>query len=323
LAFYSGVDKDWAMKKASWGTFLALGLGILGACRWASATPLPLNSLNLQDNPRVIYNISPVLFKQIIDHVVGTFSPMVRLHGGELQSYPNWDSPTVNALADRMGNRWILYFYGGLARRKEITPDAFSLTVCHELGHHLGGYPFKSTLPGRPPYWAASEGEADYFATHTCLSTIWEHDVQANAVHRYTVDFTAKTYCDRAYSYQVQRDLCYRIADAGEDLASLMNQLNNIRRPVQYGDVRNDVQVPETDLVHPLPQCRLETFLNGAICKRPLDLRVIPGLDIHMASGSLLDEEKDAAKFSCGDRGSVYDGSRPRCWFKPLLPDWY
>jgi len=307
------------MRKRYLWTFLALFLGV---SQWASGMTMPMNNLHLQDNPKVIYNVSPTLFRQIIDQVIGTFSPIVRLHGGELKAEYLWNDSTVNAFAYREGNDWILMMYGGLARRKEITPDGFSLAVCHELGHHLGGYPFEGTLQDSPP-WAASEGEADYFAAHTCAPAIWGRDVQGNAIHRSTVDPTAKGVCDRAYSYQVQRDLCYRIADAGQSVANLLNQIELLHRPVQYGNARNDIRVAQTVLLHPLPQCRLETYLNGAICKRPFDLRTIPGLDIHTAGGSPMDEEKVAEKYSCGERGAVYDGSRPRCWFAPLLPNWF
>lgn len=304
-----------------YATGMFVGMFLL-ASQWASATTMPLNHLDLQDNPRVLYNISPVMFRQLIDQVVTTFSPVVRAHGGDLRVNYLWDNRTVNASAQRTGNQWILNMYGGLARRKEITPDGFSMVVCHELGHHLGGYPFKRTVyEGNA--WAADEGQADYFATQTCARAIWGRDYQANAAHRYTVDPVAKAACDHSYQYQVQRDLCYRTADAGQSLANLLNMLEDATRPVVYGKASNAVRVPETFPDHPAAQCRLETFLNGAICTRPFDVRIIPGLDVHMANGSPLDEEKRAANFSCGERGAVYDGSRPRCWFQPLLASWY
>lgn len=301
------------MMKRSW---ILLGLFSL-VSQLASATTMPLNHLDLQDNPRVLYNISPVMFRQIIDQVVGAFSPIVRLHGGELQANYLWDNHTVNASAGRSGNTWVLNMYGGLARRKEITPDGFSMVVCHELGHHLGGFPFYEAGS-----WAADEGEADYFAAHTCAPVIWGHDVQGNAIHRYTVDPVAKQYCDRSTPYQPQRDLCYRIADAAQALSNLLNVLEDARRPVAYRNANNMIRVPATFHGHPAAQCRLETYLNGAICGRKPDLRVIPAYDLNMTGGSYLDEEKEAAKYSCAERGAVYDGSRPRCWFQQILVNW-
>ena len=68
---------------------------------------------------------------------------------------------TVNANASQRGRTWIVNMYGGLARRPEITPDGFAMVLCHELGHHMGGFPFVSG-------WAANEGQSDLFATLSC-----------------------------------------------------------------------------------------------------------------------------------------------------------
>lgn len=286
----------------------------------AQASTLPLNHLHLEDNPKVIYRISPTDFKRIVNEIVGTFSPFARMHGAELKANLLWNNGDVNAVAYRDGNLWSIDMYGGLARRKEVTPDAFALVVCHELGHHFGGYPFKrSNLDGNA--WAASEGQADYFSTQVCARMVWKRDREENAAHRLTVDRVAKEACDRAWKYQMDRDLCYRTADAGQSLATLMNVLEGARRPVRYAMPRR-LQVPSTQVNHPAAQCRLETYLNGAICKRMPDLRNIPGLHIHLGDGSGLDEEKEAARSSCEEMGSFYDGSRPRCWFQPQLSSW-
>ncbi|MFL5814200.1 MAG: hypothetical protein ACJ763_11535 [Bdellovibrionia bacterium] len=283
----------------------------------ASAMTMPMNHLEIQDNPRALYNISPVMFRQIIDQVVTAFSPIVRFHGGELKANYFWDNRLVNASATREGNVWMLNMYGGLARRREITPDAFSLVVCHELGHHLGGFPFVSA-----GLWAADEGQADYFAAHTCAPVIWGRDFQGNAIHRYTVDPVAKLYCDRSTLHQTERDLCYRIADAAQSLSNLLNTIEDARRPVAYKNANNAIHTWATYHGHPKAQCRLETFLNGAICGRKSDLRVIPAYDMNIVGGSLLEEEKEAARYSCAERGAVYDGARPRCWFQQILVNW-
>jgi hypothetical protein len=301
---------------------LVLAALIFGSANLASASPLPLNNLNYQDNPRVLYNISPQLFKKLIDQVVIAFSPIVRMHGAELKANYLWNDSTVNAYANRNGNVWYINMFGGLARRKEITPDGFSMVICHELGHHLAGYPFKGGPNEYANPWAAAEGQSDYFATQTCAHVIWGNDFAENAKHRYTVDPIAKQMCDRNWSYQTQRDLCYRTADAGQSLANLLNVLEDANRPVRYQNAKSTLLVAYTDTSHPAAQCRLETYLNGAICRRPLDIRVIPGSGPHFSGGSPLEEEKEAANYSCGERGSAYDGSRPRCWFKPLLANW-
>src|SRR6478609_9034269 len=72
-----------------------------------------------------------------------------------------------------------VHMYGGLARRPEVTPDGFTLVVCHEVGHHFGGYPFV-----RDAYWAANDGQADYFSTLACARRLWQNQPADNALAR-------------------------------------------------------------------------------------------------------------------------------------------
>ena len=88
-------------------------------------------------------------------------------------------------LPKRNLNFYKVIMFGGLARRPEITADGFLLVVCHELGHHLAGYPFIDD-------WAANEGQADYFATQSCTKNIWQNDNETNSTFRVRVDYVAK-----------------------------------------------------------------------------------------------------------------------------------
>jgi hypothetical protein len=169
--------------------------------------------------------------------------------------------------------------------------------------------------------WAAAEGQSDYFASQVCARLMWSNDVAENAKHQATVDPIGKEACDRNWRYARQRDLCYRIADAGESLANLLNALGDKTKPVSYRKFTHQ-RVAETDVNHPMAQCRLETYLAGALCRRNFDLKVIPGADLNSNGGAELDQEKVAAIYSCEELGSFFDGSRPSCWFHPLLGRW-
>ena len=77
-----------------------------------------------------------------------------------------WESNSVNAEArnyfysspNYKHDALHFIFYGGLARIEKINDLGFAAAVCHELGHHLGGPPFKqNTL-------FSTEGQADYFS---------------------------------------------------------------------------------------------------------------------------------------------------------------
>jgi len=78
------------------------------------------------------------------------------LLANELVIDKHWEDGTVNAYASENGNNDVISMFGGLARHPAITPDAFYLVACHEIGHHLGGAPKKGNTQ-----WASNEGQAD------------------------------------------------------------------------------------------------------------------------------------------------------------------
>lgn len=271
---------------------------------------LPANNLHLQDKVQAIGNIEPQQFDALIDQVVDTYQPYVREFGAVLKVVKLWQSPMVNALAKQDGNTWSLKIFGGLARRPEVTPDGFTIVVCHELGHHLGGFPFKET-------WAASEGQADYFAIHSCARTIWASAYEENAKHRLTVDATAKAKCDAVYSRQEDQDLCYRLTDAGKSLTALVAALKPKSIPASYATPEKKM-VQKTFVDHSPAQCRLDTFLAAALCQANFDPHVIPGKG-NLKGQNSLDAEQESARYICTASGGYLEGLRPGCWFKARL----
>ncbi|HEX2691402.1 MAG TPA: hypothetical protein VHN14_32535, partial [Kofleriaceae bacterium] len=140
----------------------------------SNATILPPNDLWKQDNRFAATGITEQQFNSILDLIELRYRPEFFFFNATLVINRFWDDPTVNSYARRTGNNWIIDMYGGLARRAEITPDGFALVACHEVGHHLGGYPFFTGS------WGAVEGEADTYATQACARYIWRSD-PANA----------------------------------------------------------------------------------------------------------------------------------------------
>src|ERR1044071_1087981 len=152
--------------------FLALAIAM--APSTAGATIFPRNDLWKQDNPLVTSAITQQEFNAVLDLIELRYRPIFFFFNANLVVNRFWNDSTVNAFARRSGNDWIIDMYGGLARRPEITADGFLVVACHELGHHLGGYYFY------PNNWAASEGEADSYASQACARFIWRSE-PANA----------------------------------------------------------------------------------------------------------------------------------------------
>ena len=130
---------------------------------------LPPNDMKIPVGDFRAKGIQEEMFNSVLDRVQAVYGPIVAQHGGELVINRKWDDPTVNANAQRYGSRWIINMYGGLARHPAVTPEGFATVACHELGHHLGGFPKIWGLFGS---WASNEGEADYFATLKCLRLV-------------------------------------------------------------------------------------------------------------------------------------------------------
>ena len=203
--------------------------------------------------------------------------------------------------------------FGGLARRPEVTPDGFALVLCHELGHHLGGYVMASDSDMD---WASNEGQSDYFATEACAKEIWKNDLEENAKHRALVLPFAKSLCDKNYQQQIERDLCYRSSNAGLSLASLLATLRNSELPKFETPSRDVVQ--KTIDEHPEAQCRLDTYMAGAVCTVPFERSIIPGKGLAQG-GASLEAEMFAGQSSCMARDGWVSAQRPRCWFKPYF----
>lgn len=284
-----------------------LYLGLLSAQLAGGQTFMPDNKLHLEDtlkNRSVEYE----MFHRVIDQAERVYGPIMEAHGARLVIKRKWRNPTVNAFAIQRGRNWEVNMFGGLARRPEVTADGFALVLCHELGHHLAGFPFVQR-------WAANEGQSDYFATQSCARLLWQDQVEQNALFRQTVSNVPRALCDAKWQTETEQDLCYRTMMAGHSLASLLGAAGG--GSPQFD--RPDPSVVEaTNHKHPKAQCRLDTYMSGALCTAEFDQTLIPGKAMDDQNG--LDAERESANYVCA-RADGYgtQETRPLCWFAPGL----
>lgn len=255
-------------------------------------------------------NMGQAEFDAIINKVKAIYAPIIASHGATLTVNHLWTNPTVNANASQSGNTWVVNMYGGLARRPETTSDGFALVVCHELGHHLAGYPFYGA------YWASSEGQSDYFATQACARKVWKDDVSENAHYRDLAPMIAKVKCNAIWRDENDQNMCYRTFLAGKSLGDLLSTLGNL--PTTSFDTFDPNVVTQTATAHPKAQCRLDTYTAGALCRKPMAANVIPGKS-HPSGQTSIAAEYAAADHSCMRANGVAEGRRPRCWFAPQV----
>lgn len=274
----------------------------------------PPNNLHLQDSAEPS-NITKEQFEAISDSIVKIWQPIAKAKGADLSVNKRWDDSTVNASAQQNGNKWVVNMYGGLARRPEVTPDGFALVVCHELGHHFGGYAFYDGGNA----WAANEGQSDYFATQACARMIWGKDRLGNMRARQQAGSElppiVHTRCDQAWKGNANAIAwCERTSAAGQSLANLLAKLGG--KPMPQFDTPDKTVVSKTNSGHPQAQCRLDTYFAGTLCAATFDVNVIPGRN-HPKGQASSEAEADAMKVSCSEK--QYEvGARPRCWFKPV-----
>ena len=107
-------------------------------------------------------------FNAVIDLAEKAYQEVFKSKGRRLVVVERkWSSGTVNAYAYQRGKTSYVAMFGGLARHPAVTADGFLTVVCHEIGHHIGGYPFVNS-------WASNEGQSDYYATTKCLKAAWK-----------------------------------------------------------------------------------------------------------------------------------------------------
>ena len=154
------------MKNVEIGLILSLSFSTsIFAC-------MPENNLYIPSTTDHQKGISRDIYDAVISKVESVYAPIVARKGAKLKIMRLWDSGIVNAgTCPNSKREWIVNMYGGLARHALTTPDSFAGVICHELGHHLGGYPRKSTA-----FWASNEGQSDYFASTKCLRRVFRKD---------------------------------------------------------------------------------------------------------------------------------------------------
>lgn len=284
-----------------------LGLILLSSSLSSYACPISADQF-VQNHQRVA-NIearaaspaSPILtekeFYKFRDNLLKEFSPNFARIGRVLKIDASWKDPELNAYAAQKGNESWIYLSGGYARAAYMSRDAYYTVVCHELGHHLGGFPRKNGT------WASAEGQADYYSTAKCMKQMMKFDPNNRRLAQ-TLKLPAeiKQLCRKAHKTEDDYFVCLRSAKAAEDYGQMIQYRRTNQDPTQSVNLmlRDPRQVTQTNINHPEAQCRLDTKLEGALC------------NIHERVTFNANEEEQGA---CTPSKGYQVGVRPACWF--------
>ncbi len=271
----------------------------------------PEHDLRIPVDSKLAGGISREEYDRVIDRVEALYTKIVAARGATLQINRKWTSDEVNASATRSGKTWIVNAYGGLARYPSITPDGELMVLCHEMGHHMGGFPRYS---GFGSAWASDEGQSDYFATMKCFRRIIENDDNEAILATMEVPVDVSRGCQLGFVSAKDIAICKRSAMTGKVLAQVLYELGRRRgarsaepaNPPAF-DTPSQAQVSATSHGHPLAQCRLDTYFAGAICG---------------VSGLVDFGGTEGVTGACSQENRDPFGFRPRCWYKPASGNW-
>jgi hypothetical protein len=260
---------------------------------------VPENDLWLSPDSKGINTMDEATFNAVIDKVEAVYAPVITSLGATLAIARNWSDGTVNAYASRSGDTWNVAMFGGLARHSTITEDGFALVVCHEVGHHIGGAPKKSSWQGTR--WATNEGQADYFATLKCLRKTFRGENNIAKMAKVNVPAEVVQTCAAQFTTAEEQAICQRGSMAGMSTAKLFQDLRNQTQAPEFSTPDANT-VSRTNHNHPATQCRLDTYFSGAICNID-DMQDV-------------DQTDEAVAVCYRDAGDAV-GVRPLCWFAP------
>ena len=258
-----------------------------------------MSSNAITEEERLASKINEADFDLLVERISETFTGLFKKQGLKLKISANWNNPKVNAFSDQSGSTRYIYLFGGYARYPMMDKDTFLSVICHEVGHHLGGFPRESGST-----WASAEGQADYYSTLKCMKMILKDDIENEKI-ALSLDLPNEVK-DQCRSQFIQDDdyfICLRSAKASEIYGKINASLATPDSRKEISLLTPDKKrVASTNLSYPLPQCRVDTKFQGALCN--VDVNIPLGYD---------DENKGACSIKNGNTFGV----RPTCWFIP------
>lgn len=240
---------------------------------------------------------SELVHENILQEVTDIYGPLANVLNQSFQIEIS-DSPLESASAYSDGKNFKLILNMGLVNNPQVDEDVMRLISCHELGHTHGGAP-RRNIPvdwnGPIAYdglsYAGSEGQSDYYASAICFRKLIKHQVRKKKLSN--IKSNIISLCDSVWGNSSDNSYaCQRAIVAAEGFLQMHIDLNlSVSTP--------DKSVAENLIrdSYPSRQCRLDTFVNGALCK---------------SHKNLIFDFSDSRANECKNP----EGKRPLCWYK-------
>jgi len=258
------------------------------------ANSLPTHDYEIYfDSNNETFNLKKKDIDNIIDQFNLKFQKDFKQKNQNLIISNEWDDPMVNALAYQNLPNAHIDLLGGMAKHKLITKRALKNILCHELGHHLGGNPYKTLAEAS---WMSAEAQSDYFSTYECLRRINQGiDIDKNSIPPFL-----SQKCNERFSTDKDRNICIESIIGAKEMTLLFYAIlsessysnSSVTKPSLEKRENFAIQNILTDN-YPNLQCRLDTMIEGALCDETCKkMQLHPNLVI-----------------------APFSGFRPSCWF--------
>lgn len=221
-------------------------------------------------------------YNDILDTFISIYTPIIAQKGGTFHIQRDWSDGAVNAWAWRSGTEYHLEVPGGMSRYHLIIEEAFIMTICHELGHLIGGSPARNQE-------ISYEGQSDYFAASHCMKRMM---MVIKPYAQLKPDSERDHHCGNNI-------VCHRTLAGARSVADYFASLDGNKTLSLINE--DPTVVKQTNDKHPASQCRLDTMKRGYLCPVGFDDDV---------------SYTDYRNGSC-HREFFPDYARPACWFKP------
>lgn len=244
--------------------------------------------------PRARLSVSEA--QEIFKRLHRIYSQDVAQAGGRL-AVIELPSMEFGAWALRNESTFILQLTQGVRYHPRMNADTYAQILCHELGHHLGGFPHVTDS------WASAEGQADYFATAKCMRRYYE-SLTGEQLFSEKQSLAIVDLCQKQFERGGEVQICARTLAASLNLSGISVELSEVPQPEPALESTDPRTVERTQEGHPLAQCRLDTYRAGALCPVPWT-------------------EPFSAQDEYGGACSTErwnERARPLCWFSPARP---
>lgn len=262
----------------------------------AIADFLPPNDLHIPVDAKT--GITEEDFNLVIDMAEKAYAPIISQRGATLKIERLWKKGSVNAEAEQIGSDWVVRMFGGMARYRTMNKEGFTIVFCHELGHHLGGFPIFSNRENI----FSNEGQSDYFSTLKCVRRLWSEVDNGSLLTLMAIPPALMEVCQKNWSTQQQTDICLRSGIGALAIGEMLALNRRHRLPLPKIEKTDQSEVNTTNQGHNKPQCRLDTFIQGAVCSK-----------------NFVDDVSFETEVTgtCHALNGDTVGLRPRCWFMP------